>query len=142
MSAKSQVYDIPGEHTKECTTPSHAAATANEEVPVLVVPASAPEGFKIDGVDLYPGDDVTGANTNTTHLNLINRGTDGTGTTELANYDLTSGNNLTKAVKKALYAPATALSLAVNSVLVLQHENVGTGLLVQALRVVVRFRPA
>lgn len=129
--------NIPGKHSCEVVVPAHAAATATEQAPVFY----APFACKVTAVRVVAGAAVTGANTNTTHLNLHNRGTDGSGTTEIANYDLTSGNNLTAYDNYNLYAPASGLAVAAGGVLSLQHEKVGTGLDVPALCVVVEFEP-
>ncbi len=141
MPNKAAVYDLPGVHVAQVVTPKHAAATATEDIPIFYAPTDAPEGVSIVAVRLIPGAAVSGANTNTTHLNLVNRGADGAGTTELANYDLTSGNDLTAYDNKNLYTPATPLNIATGVVLTLQFEKVGTGLLVPEMLVVVEYRP-
>ena len=129
--------NIPGKHSCETVVPSHAAATATEDTAIFY----APFACKVTAVRLVPGAAVTGANTNTTHLNLINRGADGSGTTELANYDLTSGNDLTAYDNKNLYTPASGLAVVAGGVLTLQEEKVGTGLLVPSLLAIVEFEP-
>lgn len=129
--------NIPGKHTCETVVPGHAAATATEDFPVFY----APFACRVTAVRIVPGAAVTGANTNTTHLNLINRAADGAGTTEIANRDLTSGNDLTAFDNYNLYAPATPLAVVAGGVLSLQYEKVGTGLLVPGLFVIVEFEP-
>lgn len=119
-----QAYDIPGTRREMVAVPSHAAATATEIVPVFEVPVAA----KIEKVIFRPGAAVTGADTNTTHLNVIDMGVAGTGSSELGNYDLTSGNDLAKGERKELYAPASALSVSQNNLIGLQFEKVGSGL--------------
>ena len=136
MSDK-QKYDVPGTHDMAATTPQHAAATATEIIPIFEAPASV----KIEKVIFRPGAAVTGQDTNTTHLNVINMGTAGTGTTELGNYDLTSGNDLAVGERKELYAPATSLEVAAQTLIGLQLEKVGTGLDVPDGIVIVEFAP-
>ena len=123
-----QAYDVPGTRREMVAVPFHAAATATEIVPIF----EAPLGAKIEKVIFRPGAAVTGADTNTTHLNVINMGTAGAGTTELGNYDLTSGNDLAAGERKELYAPAAALAVSQNNLIGLQFEKVGTGLDVPA----------
>lgn len=115
------------------TLPAHAAADATHKKEIFV----ADRACRVKKVDIYPSLGVTGADTNTTHLNVLH------GATEKANYDLILGNNLTVNAKKALYAPATPLAVAAGELLSLQFEKVGTGLLVPAMtvHVVVDFEP-
>ncbi len=126
--SESQAYDSPGIRREMVHVPAHLAATATEKFPIF----EAPVGAKIKKVIFRPSAAVTGANTNTTHVNVINMGTAGTGTAELANYDLTSGNDLAVGERKELYAPATPLSVSQNNLIGLEFEKVGTGLLVPA----------
>lgn len=123
-----QAYDTPGTRREMVAVPSHAAAAATEIVPVF----EAPAGAKIEKVIFRPGAAVTGADANTTHLNVINMGVAGTGSTELGNYDLTSGNDLAAGERKELYAPAAALAVSQNNLIGLQFQKVGTGLAVPA----------
>jgi hypothetical protein len=142
MANKSYLYDNPGEHVAITTIPKRAQTDATQEHVVFIVPPEAPEGVKITGVDIYPSASVTGTATNYCNLNLIDRGATGAGTTELANYDLTSGNNLSAYVKKALYEPATPSTFAVGKVITLQLELVSGGLATPNMTVQVRYRPA
>lgn len=116
--------------------PEHAAATATEAWPVFW----APGAVAIVKVVIIPKADVTGQDTDTTHLNLFNVGIDGDGTTELANYDLVAGNDLDSLDGYVLYEPATALELVDTTVLALQHQKVANGLLVPAMQVVTEYR--
>ena len=120
---------------------SDCCTKKKELVPIFHAPGGAPEGVEISAVRLIPAAGVTGANTNTTHLNLQNRGIAGISTTELAAYDLTLGNDLITNDAYELYAPASRLLLVTDSVLALQLEKVGTGLLVPNMLVVIEFFP-
>lgn len=73
-------------------------------------------------------EDITGQNTNTFNVNLINRGTDGTGITELANRDYVSGTDESAYVERDLYAPSSYLEVSKGTVLDLQRELVGIGM--------------
>ena len=136
MSSR-QAYDTPGVHDKIVAAPAHLAATATEIVPVF----EAPVNCRITKVTFRPGAAVTGANTNTTHLNVIDMGVAGTGTSEKGNYDLISGNDLAAGEAKALYAPAGGLAVSQGNLIGLQFEKVGTGLTVPAGAVIVEFEP-
>jgi len=128
--------DIPGYHTANAYLPSHAAATATEGYPIF----TAPFRCEITSILIVPAAAVTGADSNSTYLNLINRGTAGSGTTEIGSYDLTTGNNLATSDEKVLYAPATPLAVSDGNVLAFIFEKHGSGLLVPALLVQVTFR--
>lgn len=133
-----QVHDIPGVHVATAVMPASAAADATAEVPVF----RAPFACKVRKVVLVPGAAITGTATNYHNLNLINRGTDGSGTTELANRDYLNGTNESKAVARELYAPASYLALAAGAVLAIEKEKVGTGLALPAIQVIVEYEGA
>ena len=107
-------------------TVAHAAATATEYIGQWV----APHDCRLRAVYFLPLAAVTGANTNTTHLNVINVGV-AAGTTELANLDLTSTNNLTGRAKNVI-TQALTTDLSAGDVIALEAEKVGTGLDVPA----------
>lgn len=108
---------------EQIAAPAHAAATATELICEFLV------GFtgRLRAVYFIPAADVTGQDTNTTHLNVIDKGSDGTGTDELGNYDLTNGNDLTGDAPNAI---ASGLTTAVTDgdVIAIQAEKVGNGL--------------
>lgn len=128
MSEHAAIWALPGEHIVDVPIPKHAAADVTEEIVLFKVPDGAPDGLKLDGVDLHFSEAVTGQATNYTNLNLKNRGAAGDGTTELANIDFASGTNASAYVKKAFYAPASALSLVAGAILTLETEKVSNGL--------------
>lgn len=107
------------------TVAVHAAATATEARAVF----TAPRACVITGVSLTPDVASTGDATNTTNLNLINKGTDGSGTTEIGNLDLAAGVNLVAFDEKAIPLTGSG-ALVAGAVLALQFEKVGTGVLV------------
>lgn len=118
------LHDIPGAHQTHYALRAHAAATATEDAFCFV----APFACKIRAVEIVWDAAITGTATNYTNVNLINAGTDGTGTTELANIDYLAGTNASAGATVSLYAPATPLALAAGAKLKLQLEKVGTGL--------------
>lgn len=113
----------PGVFAAAVQTIAHAAATATEYIGSLVIPIDG----RIRGAYFIANAAVSGANTNTTHLNLQNGGVAGTGTTEIANIDLTSGNDLASGVK-SIMSEALTTAVSAGTVLRLQAEKVGTGL--------------
>jgi cobalamin biosynthesis Mg chelatase CobN len=95
-------------------------------------------------VSVTPHAAATGDNTNTTNLNLINKGAAGAGTTEVGNRDLPTGTNLVAMDEMTVPLNATfvnGVSLAEGDVLALQYEKVGTGLAVGPLQVNVDWEP-
>jgi len=118
---------IMGKHVASAPLIAHAAATATETLPIFY----AHHSCRIHKVVLVSGTAVTGANTDTTHINL--QSITGVTATERANYDLTSGNNITANTPGGLYEPATPLNLAAGDRLNIQYEKVGNGLLVPSV---------
>lgn len=112
---------------------AHGAGDATTHHPIFVFPCNG----RLRSVTLVAGAAITGQNSNTFNLNLINLGTDGTGTTELANRDFVSGVNLSSGSPTSLYAPATPLDCAAGIVISLQRELAGSGLATPAILVIV-----
>lgn len=130
----------PGPIPHSANVIGHAAATATEKHPIF----RAPFACKVTKIDAVAQAAVTGADTNTTHLNIINAGAAGAGTTEVGNLDLTSGTDMaaldsTNIPLNATYLTA-GVTLAEGDVLVLQHEKVGNGLLVPQLLVYIEYK--
>lgn len=103
---------------------THAAATATEKL-CLFIPEKA---VRITAMYHVPDVAITGADTNTTHLNILDGGTDGTGTTEKANIDYVSGTDATALTTNDF--SITAFNLDAGDSLILQYGKVGTGLLI------------
>jgi len=113
---------------------AHAAATASELVPIWYAkfPCRVKAAYHVSPA-------ITGADTNTTHLNLINAGTDGTGTDEVGNIDYVMGTD--QAASDPQSFGLTAFNLAAEETLVLQYEKVGTGLAIPAGAIVLELEP-
>ena len=120
-----------GRHSALAVIPKHAAATATEVVPVFY----APVGCTLREIGVIASAAVTGVDTNTTHLNLINKELDGSGSDELAAIDLVNGTDLVANDYTVL--EADDLSIPTGTVIALQLEKVGTGLLVPNLLVTI-----
>lgn len=116
------------------------AATATQQDPIFIAPCAC----KVTAVSIVPQAASTGDNTNTKNLNVINKGSDGTGTTEVANLDLATGVNLVAFDEKAIPLNATytnGVSLSEGDVLSLQTEKVGTGVAVGPFIVSIDYVP-
>lgn len=118
---------IPGNHRDLVTGIAHAAATATE----YVVQWAAPFDCRLKAVYFIPNADVSGQDTNTTHLNVDNKGSGGAGTTELGNVDLVNGTDLTGSDVNTLASGLTT-DLSKDDVIAVEAEKVGTGLDVPA----------
>lgn len=131
----SSLHDVPGGHVHQTVIRAHAAADATEKVNIF----EAPFATKIRAVYIRPDAAITGADTNTTHVNLINAGTAGTGTTELGNINFTDTVDAAIGERLELYAPDAALAVDANTLLVVQLELVGTGLALPQFLCVVEY---
>jgi len=122
------IKHITGGDRQITIVPAHAAATATESYPVF----SAPYACDINAIKVNPITAVSGANTNTTHLNFD------TASAEFANLDLTSGNDLTANIDNSVTI-STATSLTAGQNVEIEFEKVGTGLAVPAMLVVIEY---
>lgn len=115
------VHDIPGDHEILMTFEEIASSAATNYIAVARVPFIC----TVTAVAVICSDAVTGANTNTVHLNLDSLAAG----TEIANIDLVSGTDLTAGVASALTLGTLAnRQLAAGAVLRLEQEEIGTGL--------------
>lgn len=73
---------------------------------------------------------ITGANTNTRSVSLVNKGTDGLGVTVIATIQYNSGVNTVAAVASTVTLSATPANLLVTAGQVLQWQSthIGTGI--------------
>jgi hypothetical protein len=90
----------------------------------------AGEDETVSAVSYIPVSTITGANTNTRTIALVNKGAAGAGTTSVASLALTSGNNITGFDEGALTLSATAADLVVTSgdVLAFTSTHAASGL--------------
>lgn len=124
MAAADFVQDLPGLHTSSGRTTVIATSDATEEQVIF----RAPFRCRVQSVTVTPDADVSGANTNTRHLNIINKGNDGDGTTEVANLDLTLAVDLDQADGTVIPLTAGEILLAEGDVLAVEFEEIGTGI--------------
>lgn len=129
--------DVPGTHSRESQIDSVGAGDATEEQTIFV----APHKCVVEEVGITPDAAVTGNDTNRKNLNVIDKGSAGTGTTEIGNVDLGTGTNLVAKDRTTLLTGGST-EMEKGDVLSLQIEQVGTGVAIPRSRVDVRYRPA
>jgi hypothetical protein len=120
--------DLLGKRKTLGFLPAVAAATTTESHPLFV----APQKCRVTLVDIIPQAAVTGDNSNTKQLNIVNRGSAGSGSTEVGNLDLTLAVNLVAMDLKniplaAAYLDPIGVELAAGDVLALEYEKTGNG---------------
>jgi hypothetical protein len=89
--------------------------------------AEAPWAGTVTEVSYTADAAVTGANTETRTISVINRGQDGTGTTAIASLALTSGVNLVSGDEKQLTLSSTAADLVVATDDILAFKSTHSG---------------
>jgi len=110
--------------------PTRAKAASSEATKDLAE-WMAPHDCTLRVCYFVPTAAVSGANTNTTHLNVLNRVLTGTSAGELSSLELTSGNDLVMGLKTDLNSgTAYSQDLPAGTILALQGEVVNTGLAV------------
>lgn len=90
----------------------------------------APVAGKLTGASYTPSASVTGANTDTRTISIVNRTSAGAGSTSMASLALASGVNMTSGDEKALTLSGTAANLvfAAGDVLAFESVHAGNGL--------------
>jgi len=115
------------ENTDRIVLAVHAAATATEERTVF----SAPCPCRVRAVELVSDIAVTGDNTNTTNINIKNKGAAGVGTTVVATQNLPTGTNLVAFdAQNVALAAAGPFAMAEGDTLTIEFVKVGTGVAV------------
>ena len=102
-------------------------ATATDDTKIL---AEAQFACTVSEVTYTPDAALTGANTNTRRVALLNKGTDGTGTDIIAELQFNSGVNMAAGDEKTITLSGTAANLEVaeGEILAWESEAVGTGI--------------
>jgi len=103
------------------------AATAVDDTFAL---GRAPFAGSVSRVTFASDAAITGANTNTRRLSLMNRGQDGTGTTEIAAIQFNAGVNAPAFDEVVLPLSGTPANLNVNEgdILAFFSDSIGTGI--------------
>lgn len=120
-------HDIPGSDVKTFPLRAHAAATATEQQVLF----RAPYAMKLNAAYLTFDAAITGANTDTTSVTVINGGQAGAGTTAMTvQKDYTSGVNEVAGTPDALTLSATDANtnIAQGDVLLFKWTKAGNGL--------------
>lgn len=112
--------------SRQVVVQPQATAGSDLNTNIWVVPSAC----TVTSVTYAPVTAITGANTNTRLVALVNKGTAGAGTTVVATIQYNSGVNAAAADENAVTLSATAadLNLAAGSVLQWQSTHVGTGI--------------
>jgi len=115
--------------------PAFTAASMNQPVGALGRRA------RIESVGLVAATTITGHTTNYSTLSLINRGTDGSGTTVVATLAFTSGVDAAAGVLKDLTLSPTKANLEIGAddILALTWVEAGTGLDLPASLVSIKY---
>lgn len=110
------------------TRTAQPVSTAGNDLTTVV--QVVPRDGTVSAVTFTPVSAVTGANTNTRVVSLVNKGSAGSGTTVIATLQFDSGVNASAAVPKTITLSATAANLNVTAgdVLVWTSVHVGTGI--------------
>jgi hypothetical protein len=105
-----------------------AVSTAGNDDDSVI--AQAPFACTVTSVQYVPEAAITGADTNSRTVSLVNKGAAGSGTTTVASLALTSGVNATANDEKAITLSGTAanLVLAEGDTLQWRSIHVGTGI--------------
>lgn len=108
--------------------PIAAVGTAGNDLNTNVLVAD--EAGVVSAVNYVPAAALSGANTNSRTLTLVNKGAAGSGTTVVATLTQVAGTDLAAAVPKAfvLSVVANATTVAAGDVLQFSSTHVGTGI--------------
>ncbi len=103
-----------------------ATAGSNLNTNIWVVPSAC----TVTAVTYAPVTAITGANTNTRSVSLVNKGTDGSGSTVVATIQYNSGVNAAASDENTVTLSGTPanLNLSAGQVLQWQSTAVGTGI--------------
>lgn len=119
----------------QTTILSALAADATAEWPIFVAEVRA----RLLRVSIVAAATITGANTNTFHLNVLNKALVGVGTTEIGNRDFVSGTNSTGFQRYDIVAETAGKTMEAGEVLTLQREKIGTGMAMPQLLTIVTY---
>jgi len=133
--------DIPGRHIKLFRVPKAAVIGTDEQWPLF----KAEEDMEIVAVNVIPDTAITGVDTNNFTAKIMNVGTAGTGTTEVATGpEMLAGVDWVARVPVALTVSTTKANrwLAKGEVLAYKFDAKGTGLAdpVKAVEIILKYR--
>jgi hypothetical protein len=123
MPDTNAAYEAPVSRSRQC--PVAAVGTAGNDLTTDIAQVDA-DGV-ISSVKYIPAAGITGANTNTRKVLLVNKHADGSGATAVATLQFNSGVNATADVAKTITLSGTAADLAVSAGDVLQWQSTHLG---------------
>jgi hypothetical protein len=114
--------------TRVIDTQLPAVATVGNDATTVI--GIAREAGVVSGVSYVTATAITGANTNSRTIAVVNKGAAGSGSTSVASTAYVTGVNTTALAENALTLSGTAANLvvAVGDVLVATSTHVGTGI--------------
>ena len=118
-----KLEDIQGNQTIEVDVASVATGTSDEQVAFV-----APFNCTVVSAKFTPAAAITGNDTNNHRLDVRNRGTDASGSTDIATYTWSAGNDGVAFVPTDLTVTAANAVLAEGDVVTLEKVNAGSGL--------------
>lgn len=132
---------MPSPFRKSFSAPVPNVAAGSSDASTI---GRAPYDGTVSAVSFVADALLTGANTNTRKLSLVNKKQDGGGTVVVATLQFNNGVNATAFAAKTITLTATAADLVVanGDVLVWQSDSVGTGIADPGGLAVVTFTPA
>lgn len=100
----------------------------------------APEACEITAAYIVPDSAITGADTNYMTLSIVDKGSDGTGTTAIASVDFTSGTNAAAFDATSLGTLGAGKTLAAGDVVSFKKAEAGSGMNMPNLLVVIEYK--
>lgn len=115
-------------YTRILETQVAPVATAGNDLTTVI--GVVREDEVVTAVTYIPASTITGANTNTRVVAVVDKAADASGSTSIASLQFNSGVNATGLVEKAITLSGTAANLNVSAsdVLVFTSTHVGTGI--------------
>lgn len=123
-------HDMTGAHNFQVGLPAVAAATATSDIGIFRVPYALKLVAGTTALSLIAGTALSGANTNTRHINVFKKVGSGS-LTEVASRDLVSGTNL--AIGANTLTLSADIEFAAGDLIVVVSEKIGSGQDVPAL---------
>lgn len=124
-------HDLSGTNKAVVQVPAVASGAATDYISIW----TAPYACTITGMKIAATDTTNGAATNNVHFNV-----DGpSSTTEIGNFDLENGTNLTAGVASS-FTMAANVDMTVDQSLRLEAEKIGTGMAVPRSCWIIEYR--
>ena len=135
VGAKGNERQVPTYGTVQARIGAVAAGTAGEWAVF-----EAPEACEITAAYIVTDADVTGADTNNMTLSIVDKGSDGTGTTAIASKQFASGTDAAAFDVTTLGTLGSAKTLAAGDVVSFKKAEAGTGMDMPNLLVSIEYK--